>query len=153
MPFKLFADLGSTIKSAIFLFSSPLRLSQGFCHSVLYSVSFYLKLSGRYGTNCLLFTPLLSGYNGSPDIRFFWGTTPLMNWPGVVRYSRTPQSLVVSLLLSFVFTLAFSRTGGVLSHGNSMTHRFPRFPSRNFCSLVTLALFSFVFTATNTAFC
>ena len=36
---------------------------------------------------------------------------------------------------------------------NSSTYRFPRFPPRNLCSLVTLALSSIVFAATNTAFC
>ena len=40
-------------------------------------------------------------------------------------YSCPLQSLVVSLLLSLVSTLAFSRTGGILSHQNSSTHRFP----------------------------
>ena len=42
-----------------------------------------------------------------------------------------PQSLVVSFLLSLVSTLVLSRTGCVLSHRNSSTHRFPRFPPRN----------------------
>ena len=48
--------------------------------------------------------------------------------------------LVVSLLSSLVSTLVFSRTGCVLSHQNSLTHRFPRFPPRNLCSLVMLAV-------------
>ena len=39
-----------------------------------------------------------------------------------------------------------------LSHRNSLTHRFPRLPPRNLCSLVMLAVFSLVFTATDTAF-
>ena len=65
---------------------------------------------------------------------------------------RPPQSLVVSLLLSLVSTLVLSRTGGVLSHLNSLTHRFPRFPLRNLCSLVMLAVFSVVYAATDTAF-
>ena len=47
----------------------------------------------------------------------------------------------------------FSRTEGVLSHRNSLTHRFPRFPPKNLRSLVSLAMFSLVYTATNTAFC
>ena len=55
---------------------------------------------------------------------------------------RPPQSLVVSLLLSLVSTRVFSRTGGILSHRSSSTHRFPRFPPRNLCSLVMLAVFS-----------
>ena len=68
------------------------------------------------------------------------------------RYLRPLQSLVVSLLLSLVSTLLFSRTGGVLSHLNSLAHRFPRFPPRNLCSLVMLAVSSFIFAATDTAF-
>ena len=44
---------------------------------------------------------------------------------------RPPQSLVVSFLLSLVSTLVLSRTGSVLSHLNSSTHRFPRFPPRS----------------------
>ena len=68
----------------------------------------------------------------------------LMSWPDGERYLRPPQSLVVSLLLS--------RTGGILSHLNSLTHRFPRFPPRNLCSLVMLAVFSLVYAATDTAF-
>ena len=61
-----------------------------------------------------------------------------MSW----RYLRPPQSLIVSLLLSLVSTLVLSRTGGVLSHRSSLTHRFPRFPPRNLCSLVMLAVTS-----------
>ena len=63
------------------------------------------------------------------------------------------QSLVVSLLLYFVSTLVFSRTGGVPSHQNFLTHRFSRFPPSNLCSLFTLAVFYLVYAATNTAFC
>ena len=48
-----------------------------------------------------------------------------MSWPDAERYLCPPQSLAVSLLLSFVSTLIFSRTGGVLYHLNSLTHRFP----------------------------
>ena len=46
-----------------------------------------------------------------------------------------------------------SRTGGVLSYLNSLTYRLPQFAPRNLCSLVTLAVFSLVFAATDTAFC
>ena len=56
-------------------------------------------------------------------------------------------------LLSLVSTLVFSRTGAVLSHRNSLTHRFPRFPSRSLRSLVMLAVSSLVYAATDTAFC
>ena len=69
--------------------------------------------------------PILSGYNGSPDTRFYRGTTRLMSWPDGERYLRPLLSLVVSLLLSLVSTLVFSRTGGVLSHRSSLTCRFP----------------------------
>ena len=61
-----------------------------------------------------------------------------MSWPHGERYLRPMQSLVVSLLLPLVSTLVLSRTGGVLSYRSSLTHRFPRFPPRNLCSLVML---------------
>ena len=76
----------------------------------------------------------------------------LMRWPDGERYLRPPQSFVVSLL-SLVSTLLFSWTGGLLSHRNSLTQRFPQFPPRNLCSLVMLAVFSLVYAATDTVFC
>ena len=57
-----------------------------------------------------------------------------MSWPEVERYLRPLQSLVVSLLLSLVSTLVFSRTGGVLSHQSSLTRRFPLFSHRGTCA-------------------
>ena len=153
-PFcTLFAGLGNTNKSAIFLlFSSYLTLvlSSPPCPLLLFS---YLKLCGRSGRNCILSPPVLSGYNGSPDTRFYRGTTRLTSLPNSKRYLHPPQFLVVSLLSSLVSTLVFSRTGGVLSHLNSLTHRFPQFPPRNLCSLVMLAVSSLVFAAMDTAFC
>ena len=144
-PFcTLFAGLGSTNKLAIsLLFSSYLILvlSSPLCPLLL--LSLYLKLSDRSGRNCLL-SPVLSDYNGSPDTLFSRETTRLMSWPDGERYLRPLQSLVVSLLLSFVSNLVFSRIGGVLSHPNSSTRRFPRFPPRNLCSLFMLAVFSLV---------
>ena len=59
------------------------------------------------------------------------------------RGALLAQSLVVFLLLSL--------TGGVLSLPNILTHRFPRFPLRNLCSLVMLAVSSLVFAAMDTA--
>ena len=116
-PFcTLFAGLGSTNKSAIFLlfsFCLTLVLSSPPC-SLLY-ISSCLKLFGRSGRNCLFSLPALSDYNGSPDTRFSRGTTGLMSWPDGERCLRLPQPLVVSLL-SLVSTLVLSRTGGVLSH-------------------------------------
>ena len=152
-PFcTLFAGLGSTNKCAIFLlFFSCLTLALSLPPCPLLHLSCYLKLYGRSGRNCLL-SPVLSGYNGSPDTRFSRGTTQLMSWPDGERCLRLPQSLVVSLPLPLVSTLVFSRTGGVLSLPNILTHRFPQFPLRNLCSLVMLAVFSLVFAATNIGF-
>ena len=76
-----------------------------------------------------------------------------MSWPDGERYLRPRQTLVVSFLLFLVSTLVLSRTGGVLSHLISSTHRFPRFPPSNLCFLDTLAVLSLVYAATNTAFC
>ena len=153
-PFcKRFAGLGSTNKSAIFLlFSYYLTLVPSSPPCPLLHLSFYLNISGRSGRNRLLSPPVLSGYNGSPDTRFSRGTTWLMSWAHGECYLRPLQFLVV-FLLSLVSTLLFSRTGDVPSHLNSLTHRFPRFPLKNLCSLVTLTVFSLVFAATDTAFC
>ena len=151
--FKLFAGLGNTNKSAIFIFFSYyLTLVLSSPPRPLLHLSFYLKLCGRSGRNCLLSPPVLSGYNGSPDTRFSRGTTRLTSWPDGVHYLRPLQSLVVFLLVSLVFTLVFSRTGGVLSHQSILIHRFPRFPLRNLCSLVMLAVSSLVFAAMDTVF-
>ena len=63
-----------------------------------------------------------------------------MSWPDGEHYFCPLQSLVVSFLLSLISALVFSRTGSVLSHRNSSTHRFLQFPQRNLCSLITLAV-------------
>ena len=111
----LFAGLGSTNKSAIFLlFSYCLTLVLSSPPCSLLHLSFYLKLRGRSGRNCLFSPPVLSGYNGSPDTRLSRRTTRLTSWIDGERCLRPPQSLVVSLLLSLVSTLVFSRTGTVL---------------------------------------
>ena len=145
-PFcKLYAGLASINKSATSLF--------------LLSDSRHLVLSSIFPSTSISLADLSSLSSCSirlqwvprPDTRFSWGTTRLMSWPDGERYSFPLQSLVVSLLLSLVSILLFSRTGGVLSHLNSSTHRFHRFPTR--CSFVTLAAFSLVFAATDTAYC
>ena len=134
-PFcTLFAGPGSTNKSAIsLLFSYYLIfvLSSPLCPLLL--ISIYLKLCGRSSRNCLL-SPVLPDYNGSPDTRFPQGTTRLISWPDGERCLRPAPSPVVSLLLFLISTLLFSRTGGILSHRNFLTPRFPRLPSRNLCS-------------------
>ena len=56
----------------------------------------------------------------------------------LLQHSEIPCSFS---LLPLISTLVFSRTGRV-SHLNSSTRRFPRFPLRNLCSLVTLAVCS-----------
>ena len=153
-PFcTLFAGLGKTIKFAIFfLFFSCLTLVLSSPPCPLLHLSCYLKLCGRSGRNCLFSPPVLSGHNGSPDTRFSRGTTQLMSLPDREHCLHPLQSLVVSLLLSLVSTLVFSRTGGVLSLQSILTHRFPQFPLRNLCSLVMLAVSSLVFAAMDTAF-
>ena len=125
-PFcTLVAGLGSTNKSAIsLLFPYYLTLVLFLPPCPLLNLSSYLKLCGRSGRNCLL-SPVLSGYNGSPDTHFYRETTRLMSWPDAERYLRPPQSLVFSFLIYLVSTLVLSRTGGVLSHRNSLTYRFP----------------------------
>ena len=104
--YTLSAGLGSNNKSATSpVLSSYLTLALSSPLCPLLHFSLYLKLSGR---NCLLSPPVLSGYNGSPDTRFSRETTWLMSWPNGERYLCSPQSLVVSLLLSLVSTLVFS---------------------------------------------
>ena len=120
--------------------------------TIIVNLSFYLKL-WQIWEDCLLSPSVLSGYNGSPDTRFSRGTTRLMSWPNGERYSCPLQPLVISLLLSPVSTLLFSQAGGVLSHRSSLTLRYPRFPPKNLCSLVMLAVSSLVYAATDTAFC
>ena len=111
-------------------------------------LSFYLKLSGW---NYLLSPPVLSGYNGSPDTRFSWGTTQLMGWPYREHYLCPLQSFVVALLLFLLSTFLFSQNGVVLSRLNFLTCRFPQFSPRNLCSLVMFIVFFFVFAAMDTA--
>ena len=119
----------------------------------LIHLSFYLKLCSRSVRNSLLSSPVLSDYNGSPNTHFSRGTTRLMNWPDGEHYLLSLQSIVVSLLLSLISTHIFSRTGGVLSHRSCLTHKIPRFSPRNLCSPAMLAVSSFVYAATDTAFC
>ena len=72
---------------------------------------------------------------------------------GVVRYSCSWLSSVVSLLLTFVIYSSLFWTGGVRSHLNYSTQRAPRSSLRNLCSLVTFTMFSLLFAAANTLFC
>ena len=148
-PFcTLFAGLGSTNKSAIFLlFSSYLTLVLSSSPCPLLHLSSYLKLCGRSSRNCLLSPPVLLDYNGSPDTRFSRETTRLISWPDGERYLHPPQSLVVSLL-SFctvqlrtlcaahsLATLCLSTTSGpdpgeLLSFWGSMVFRHALIPRK-----------------------
>ena len=95
----LFADLGSTNKSAIsLLFSSYLTLAMSSPPSFLLPQTLWQIWQE-------LSPPVLSGYNGSLNTRFFRGTTRLMSWPDGERYLRPPQSRVVSLSSYFSYPL------------------------------------------------
>ena len=136
-------------------FSSLLLLS-GFCSALAplsSPPSFLLPQSLRKIWGKLSSFSSCSIRHGSWDTCFFRGTTRLMSWPDGEHYSCPLQSLVVSFFLSLVSTLLFSRTGGVLSHQSSLIHRFPQFLPRNLRFYATLAVFSLVFAATDTAFC
>ena len=149
-PFcTLFADLGSTNMPPtvlLFFFYVTLVLSSPLCP--LLRLFFYLNLCGRSRRNCLLSPPVLSRYNGSPDTRFSRGTTRPMR-SALLAPSAFP---LVSLLFSLVSTLVLSRTGGVLSHLNSLTHGFPQFSPKNLCTLVLFAMFSLVYAEADTAY-
>ena len=136
-PFcTLFAGLSNTNKSAISLLQSDSRFVLA---SLSSPPSFILS---QTLAETVLSPSVLSGCNRSPDTRFSWGTTRLMSWPDGVRFLRPLKSLAV-FLLSLVSTFLFFRTGGVLSHRNSLTHRFPRFPGEtcapSSCSLCPLS--------------
>ena len=134
--------LVSAAPTSLPLLFSYLTLALSLPLCPLLRLSSYLNLCGRSGRSCLLSPPLLLGYNGSTDTCFSRGTTRLMSWPDGERYSCPQQSLVVSLVFSLVSTLLFYWTGDVLSHQSSLTYRIPRFPPRNLCAYVTLAVFS-----------
>ena len=96
-PFcMLFAGLGSTNKSAVCLLFFYLTLVLSLPPCPLLYVSSYFKLCGRFGRNFLVSPPVLSGYNGSPDTRFFRGTTRLMSWPDWERFFA-PSAIPCSL--------------------------------------------------------
>ena len=88
------------------LFSSP---SIWLSYCPLLHLSFYLKLSGRSGRNCLVSPPVLSGYIGSPDSCFLPGNNAadeLARRAALLAPSAIPCSL--SRLISRIHSRLFS---------------------------------------------
>ena len=78
---KLSTGLVITNKSATSFLFSDFRSD----FASLFSLSFLLPQTLWQELSSLTF--LLSGYNGSPDTRFFRGKMQLISWPDDVRYS------------------------------------------------------------------
>ena len=150
-PFcKLFAGLGSTNKSA----TSLLLLSDS--RSVLTALSsppsfFFPQTLWQMWQELSFLSSCSIGLQWVPGHSFL-SENDLADELARRGALLAPRQSLDSLLLPLVSTHLFSRIGDVLSHLNSSTHRFPRFPVRNLCSLVTLVVYSLVCAATDTAF-
>ena len=146
VPFcTLFAGFGSTNKSATLL----LLLSES--RSILFSIFSFTVISLADLAGSLFSLLLFHQATMGPWILGNDAADELARRRALLVPSVIPCSL--SSFISRIHSFLFFRTGGVLSHRNSSTHRFPRSPPRNLCSLVTLAAFSLVYAATDTAFC
>ena len=73
----------------------------------------------------------------------------LARWGALLAPSAIPCSL--SLLISRIHSSLFSDWRHTVS--SKLTRRFPRFPLRNLCSLIMLAMFSLIYAAMDTVFC
>ena len=69
------------------------------------------------------------------------------------RKAPLVPSAIPCSLSPLISCVHFSRTGGVLYPRSSLTHRVPQFPSKNLCSLVTVAVSSLVYAATEATHC
>ena len=93
---SLLVSAAPTSLPLLFSFYLILALSSPPCS--LLHLSFYLKLSGRSGRNCLLSPPVLSGHNRSPDTRFVPGNNAAdelairgaLLVPSAIPYSLSP---------------------------------------------------------------
>ena len=146
-PFcTLFTGIGSTNKSAIsLLFSYYLTLVLPFPPSFLLSQTLW-QIWQESSSLSFCFIRL----QWVPEHLFLPGKDAADELARRGALLAPPQSLVVSLLLSLVFTLLFSGTGGVLSHQSSLAHRFPRFPPRGTCAPSSCSLCSLSFTLQRT---
>ena len=134
--------VSATPTSLPFLFSSCLTLvlsSPPFFHISQTLLQIWQELSSL--SLCSIRLQWIPGHSFLPGND---AADELARWGALLAPSAFPCNL-----LSLVSTLVLSRTGGVLSHRSFLTHRFP---PRNLCSLVMLAVSSLVFAATDTAF-
>ena len=133
-PFCMFfAGLGSTNKSAIsLLFFSCLTLVLSSPPSFLLSQTLWQ-----------IWQELSSLSSCSIRLRWVPGHLFLPGNDTADKLARRGALLTPSAIprsLSPRIRSRFSRTGGVLSLRSILTHRFPRFPLRNLCSLVFAAM-------------
>ena len=137
VPFcKLFAGLGSTNRSAPSLF----LLSDSRSVLVTFSSPCFWKI--WQDLSSLTYTIGLQWVFGHSFHLANVAADEQARRRALLLLSPIPCSLSPVISRS---TFHFSRTGGVLSHLNFSTQRFPRFPLRNLCSLV--------FTASDLALC
>ena len=138
----LFAGLGSTNKSAISLLF--LSNSRSFLTTLFSPPSFLLPKTLWQIWQELSFLSCSIRLQWVPGHPFLPGNdaaNELARRRALLAPSAIPCSL--SPLISRIHSCPIS--GGVLSHRNSLTRRFPRFPMRNLCS--------FVYAATDTVYC
>ena len=124
---KLSASFSSPIKTATSpSFSSSQTLALFLQRFPLLCHFCYLTVSRIFGRNYLFLPPsLLSCYTESTVTHLFGAVIRLMSWQGKVHCSNLLLSHAVPLLLPFVFSLLFPRTGGVQSHLNFFDTQVP----------------------------